>query len=116
MFAGSARPTMDWLIAEFKKDQGIDVSKDKMVIQRLREAAEKAKIELSSVTETEINLPFLTADANGPKHMVELGESADDGGVVGARDAGLGEHLVKHAVDFVTVPHAAENPLCGGRF
>src|SRR5215831_5070046 len=60
---------MDWLVAEFKKDQGIDVSKDKMVIQRLREAAEKAKIELSSVTETEINLPFLTADANGPKHM-----------------------------------------------
>ncbi len=60
---------MDWLVAEFKKDQGIDVSKDKMVIQRLREAAEKAKIELSSVAETEINLPFLTADASGPKHM-----------------------------------------------
>ena len=60
---------MDWLIAEFKKDQGIDVSKDKMVIQRLREAAEKAKIELSSVMETENNLPFLTADASGPKHM-----------------------------------------------
>jgi molecular chaperone DnaK len=60
---------MDWLVAEFKKDQGIDVSKDKMVIQRLREAAEKAKIELSSVSETEINLPFLTADASGPKHM-----------------------------------------------
>jgi len=60
---------MDWLTAEFKKDQGIDVSKDKMVIQRLREAAEKAKIELSSVNETEINLPFLTADASGPKHM-----------------------------------------------
>jgi molecular chaperone DnaK len=60
---------MDWLIAEFKKDQGIDVSKDKMVIQRLREASEKAKIELSSVSETEINLPFLTADASGPKHM-----------------------------------------------
>src|SRR5437868_8801472 len=60
---------IDWLIAEFRKDQGIDVSKDKMVIQRLREAAEKAKIELSSVMETEINLPFLTADASGPKHM-----------------------------------------------
>src|SRR5580765_4566436 len=55
---------VDWLVAEFKKDQGIDVSKDKMVIQRLREAAEKAKIELSSVRETEINLPFLTADAS----------------------------------------------------
>jgi molecular chaperone DnaK len=60
---------MDWLIAEFKKDQGIDVSKDKMVIQRLREAAEKAKIDLSQVMETEINLPFLTADASGPKHL-----------------------------------------------
>jgi molecular chaperone DnaK len=60
---------MDWLVAEFKKDQGLDVSKDKMVIQRLREAAEKAKIELSTVAETEINLPFLTADASGPKHM-----------------------------------------------
>jgi molecular chaperone DnaK len=60
---------MDWLIAEFRKDQGIDVSKDKMVLQRLREAAEKAKIELSSLQETEINLPFLTADASGPKHL-----------------------------------------------
>ncbi len=60
---------IDYLIAEFKKDQGIDVSKDKMVLQRLKEAAEKAKIELSGVLETEINLPFLTADASGPKHM-----------------------------------------------
>ncbi|RJS16304.1 molecular chaperone DnaK [Corallococcus sp. H22C18031201] len=60
---------MDWLIAEFKKDTGLDVSKDKMVLQRLKEAAEKAKIELSSAMETEINLPFLTADASGPKHL-----------------------------------------------
>ncbi|MFL5359259.1 molecular chaperone DnaK [Archangium sp.] len=60
---------MDWLIAEFKKDNGIDVSKDKMVLQRLKEAAEKAKIELSSTMETEVNLPFLTADATGPKHL-----------------------------------------------
>ncbi|MSP60683.1 MAG: molecular chaperone DnaK [Myxococcales bacterium] len=60
---------IDWLIAEFKKDQGIDVSKDKMVLQRLKEAGEKAKIELSSVMETDINLPFLTADASGPKHL-----------------------------------------------
>ena len=58
-----------YLIAEFKKDQGIDVSKDKMVLQRLKEAGEKAKIELSSAMETEINLPFLTADASGPKHL-----------------------------------------------
>ncbi|HZZ83035.1 MAG TPA: molecular chaperone DnaK [Anaeromyxobacteraceae bacterium] len=60
---------MDWLIAEFKKDTGIDVSKDKMVLQRLKEAAEKAKIELSSMMESEINLPFLTADQTGPKHL-----------------------------------------------
>ncbi|MFI5289515.1 MAG: molecular chaperone DnaK, partial [Polyangia bacterium] len=60
---------MKWLIDEFKKDQGIDVGKDKMVLQRLKEAAEKAKIELSTVPETEINLPFLTADASGPKHL-----------------------------------------------
>lgn len=60
---------IDYLIAEFKKDQGLDVSKDKMVLQRLKEAAEKAKIELSSSMETEINLPFLTADATGPKHL-----------------------------------------------
>jgi molecular chaperone DnaK len=58
-----------YLIDEFKKDTGIDVSSDKMVKQRLKEAAEKAKIELSNVKETEINLPFLTADANGPKHL-----------------------------------------------
>ncbi len=67
---------MDWLIAEFKKDTGLDISKDKMVLQRLKEASEKAKIELSSVSETEINLPFLTADASGPKHMqVKLSRS-----------------------------------------
>jgi molecular chaperone DnaK len=61
---------IDWIIDEFKKDQGIDLSKDKMVLQRLKEAAEKAKIELSSTMETEINLPFITADASGPKHLV----------------------------------------------
>jgi molecular chaperone DnaK len=60
---------IDWLIAEFKKEQGIDVSEDPMVLQRLREAAEKAKIELSNVPDTDINLPFLTADASGPKHL-----------------------------------------------
>jgi molecular chaperone DnaK len=61
---------IDWLIQEFKRDQGIDVSKDQMALQRLKEAAEKAKIELSTLLETEINLPFLTADASGPKHLV----------------------------------------------
>ena len=60
---------IDWLITEFKKEQGIDVSKDQMALQRLKEAAEKAKIELSTLLETEINLPFLTADATGPKHL-----------------------------------------------
>jgi len=60
---------IDWLLAEFKKDQGIDLSKDPMAMQRLKETAEKAKIELSSAQETEINLPFITADASGPKHL-----------------------------------------------
>ena len=60
---------IQYLTAEFKKESGIDVSKDKMVMQRLKEASEKAKIELSNVKETEISLPFLTADASGPKHM-----------------------------------------------
>jgi molecular chaperone DnaK len=60
---------IDWLIQEFKRDQGIDISKDQMALQRLKEAAEKAKIELSTLLETEINLPFLTADASGPKHL-----------------------------------------------
>jgi molecular chaperone DnaK len=60
---------MEWLIVEFKKDQGVDLSKDKMALQRLKEAAEKAKIELSSSLETDINLPFVTADASGPKHL-----------------------------------------------
>ncbi len=60
---------IDWIIEEFKKDQGIDLSKDKMALQRLKEAAEKAKMELSTVQETEITLPFITADATGPKHL-----------------------------------------------
>ncbi|MCX6554940.1 MAG: molecular chaperone DnaK [Candidatus Aminicenantes bacterium] len=61
---------IDWIGEEFKKDQGIDLTKDKMALQRLKEAAEKAKIELSTTQETEINLPFVTADASGPKHLV----------------------------------------------
>lgn len=60
---------IDWLVAEYKKDQGIDLSKDKTAMQRLKEAAEKAKIELSSVQQAEVNLPFITADASGPKHL-----------------------------------------------
>ncbi|HYO44528.1 MAG TPA: molecular chaperone DnaK [Candidatus Limnocylindrales bacterium] len=61
---------IDWLLAEFKKDQGMDLSKDQQALQRLKEAAEKAKIELSSTATTEINLPYVTADATGPKHLV----------------------------------------------
>src|SRR5512132_2676492 len=61
---------IEWLLAEFKKDQGIDLSKDPQALQRLKEAAEKAKIELSSTSTTEINLPYITADASGPKHLV----------------------------------------------
>src|SRR5450432_1770210 len=61
----------DWLIEEFRKDEGIDLSKDKMALQRLKDAAEKAKIELSSTVESEINLPFITADATGPKHLLK---------------------------------------------
>jgi molecular chaperone DnaK len=61
---------IDWMVEEFKKDQGIDLKKDKMALQRLKEAAERAKIELSTAMETEINLPFITADATGPKHML----------------------------------------------
>jgi molecular chaperone DnaK len=61
---------VDWLIAGFKQDQGVDLHADKMALQRLHEAAEKAKVELSSAVETEINLPFITADATGPKHLM----------------------------------------------
>jgi len=61
---------MDWIVGEFKKDQGIDLSKDPLALQRIKEAAEKAKIELSTALETEINLPFITSDAAGPKHLL----------------------------------------------
>jgi molecular chaperone DnaK len=60
---------MDWLISEFMRDQGVDLSKDRMALQRIKEAAEKAKIELSNVQQSEVNLPFITADASGPKHL-----------------------------------------------
>ena len=75
---------IEWIVSEFKKDQGIDLSKDRMALQRLREAGERAKIELSTAIETEINLPFITADSAGPKHLnmklrrAELEQFADD--------------------------------------
>ena len=61
---------MDWIVAEFLREQGIDLKQDRMALQRLREASERAKVELTTLTETEINLPFITADASGPKHLV----------------------------------------------
>src|SRR5207248_11138802 len=60
---------IDWIVGEFKKENGIDLSRDQMALQRLKESAEKAKMELSTLLETEINLPFITADASGPKHL-----------------------------------------------
>src|SRR5947199_6956932 len=78
------KAVVDWLVAEFKRDQGIDLSKDAMALQRLYEAAEKAKIELSTTQSTNINLPFITADADGPKHLdttltrAKLGELTHD--------------------------------------
>ncbi len=80
-----------WLIQEFKKDTGLDVGGDKLVLQRLKDAAEKAKIELSSAPETEINLPFLTADATGPKHMqIRLSR---------AKFEGMVDDLVKRSIE-----------------
>ncbi len=81
---------IDWLLAEFKKDSGLDVGSDKLVMQRLKDAAEKAKIELSSATETDINLPFLTADASGPKHLqIKLSRAKLEGMVM---------HLVERSI------------------
>jgi molecular chaperone DnaK len=82
---------MDWLVDEFKKDQGIDLRKDRMALQRLKEASERAKIELSSSQETEINLPFVTADANGPKHLVTK--------LTRAKLEQLVEDLIKRSID-----------------
>ena len=77
---------IDWILAEFKKDQGVDLSKDPMAMQRLKEAAEKAKIELSNVVETEVNLPFITADASGPEAPAVEADALE------ARAAGRGHH------------------------
>ncbi|OFZ30211.1 MAG: molecular chaperone DnaK [Bdellovibrionales bacterium RIFCSPHIGHO2_01_FULL_40_29] len=82
---------LEWLIAEFKKDQGIDLKNDKMALQRLKEAAEKAKIELSSAQESDINLPFITADQSGPKHLqIKLSRSKFDQ---------MTESLVKRSIE-----------------
>jgi molecular chaperone DnaK len=72
-FETVAQQITEWIVAEFRENQGIDLSRDTLALQRIREAAEKAKIALSSDASTEINLPFITADRSGPKHLsVEL--------------------------------------------
>ena len=91
---------MDWLATEFKKDYGIDLRTDKMALQRLKEAAERAKIELSTTMETEINLPFITADASGPKHMnIKLSRAKL-------------ESMVEELVDRLLAAHAAGPQGC----
>ncbi len=87
---------MDYLIEQFKKDNGVDLNNDRQALQRLKEASEKAKIELSTTMQTEINLPYLTADASGPKHLVmTLGrwvalDAAITASIVAERTAGGG--------------------------
>nr|QFR36626.1 molecular chaperone dnaK [Candidatus Karelsulcia muelleri] len=82
---------IDWLVKEFKKEQGVDLSNDSMAHQRLKEAAEKAKIELSSSSKTEINLPYITANASGPKHLVKT--------LTRANFEKLSDHLMKRSLD-----------------
>src|SRR5918995_6232939 len=102
---------VDWMVAEFKKDQGIDLAADKMALQRLYEAAEKAKIELSSTTSTQINLPFVTATQEGPKHLdlqltrAKLNELAHDllertvePTKLALKDAGLSADAIDHVI------------------
>jgi molecular chaperone DnaK len=98
---------VDWMIAEFKKSDGIDLGKDRMALQRLKEAAEKAKIELSSVMETEINLPFITADASGPKHMSMK--------LTRAKLESLVEPLVQRTIAPLKQALADAGPQAGGR-
>ena len=94
---------MDFLAAEFKKDTGVDLTADKVAMQRLKEAAEKAKIELSGVTTTNINLPFITADATGPKHL--------DVTLTRAKFNELTADLVEETMGPVRQAHAGCGPL-----
>ena len=94
---------VSWIIDEFKKDQGIDLHNDKMALQRLKEAAEKSKVELSSAMETEINLPFITADASGPKHLQM--------NITRAKF----EQLVSHLIDRCKGPFAARGACASCR-
>jgi molecular chaperone DnaK len=104
---------IDWLVAEFKKDQGVDLSKDLMALQRLKEGAEKAKIELSSTMETEINLPFITADASGPKHLsMKLSRSKFEQMVEGLIERSRGP--CRQAFEDSGLDHVDEAILVGG--
>jgi molecular chaperone DnaK len=106
---------IDWLVQEFKKETGVDVSKDQMALQRLKEAAEKAKIELSTVLETELNLPFLTADASGPKHMnVKLTRARLEQMVADILDRAIGPCKQALADAGVTPQQIDEVVLVGG--
>src|SRR6201987_2372358 len=110
---------VDWIVSEFKKEQGIDLGKDRMAIQRLKEAAEKAKIELSQVMETEINLPFVTANESGPKHLQVKQALADAGITADKIDEVVlvgGSTRIPRVVDIVKnlfngkEPHKGVNP------
>jgi molecular chaperone DnaK len=104
---------IDWLVAEFKSDQGIDLSRDLMALQRLKEGAEKAKIELSSTMETEINLPFITADASGPKHLsIKLSRSKFEQMVEDLVERSRGP--CKQALEDSGLDHLDEAILVGG--
>src|SRR5579872_7399052 len=106
---------IDWLVQEFKKETGVDVSKDQMALQRLKEAAEKAKIELSTVLETELNLPFLTADASGPKHMnVKLTRARLEQMIADILDRSIGPCKQAIADASVTPAQIDEVVLVGG--
>src|SRR5574340_723983 len=106
---------IEWIISEFRKEQGIDLSKDQMALQRLKEAAEKAKIELSTVLETEINLPFLTADASGPKHMnVKLTRARLEQMVADILDRAIGPCKQALADASITPQQIDEVVLVGG--
>src|SRR5438874_4267841 len=107
---------IDWLVDEFKRDQGIDLRQDKMALQRLKEAAEKAKIELSTVMQTDVNLPFVTADASGPKHLnLTLTRSKLEQLVGGLVESTLGPCKQALQDAAVSAPQINEVVLVGGQ-
>jgi molecular chaperone DnaK len=107
---------IDWIVAEFKKENGIDLSRDQMALQRLKEAAEKAKMELSTLLETEINLPFVTADATGPKHLqMKLTRSRFEGMVDDILQRSMGPCKQAMADANVTPQQINEVVLVGGQ-